>query len=253
MLKREECRAAISRWNEVRTNYTEIERLFNPSYTFRLDSVQRNWIKENNDNKSFHTYMGVHNDQVVLIVVPLNRDGKEVVLESYVSTNLQGLTDDLKIIEEERTVKRKITKLSSSLDVVSYKEVINYSVENEPQIDEKTSVKEIEAWKNDCLDWFYHECSDFNGQRIFRTFEVPFADLEFANRDIDELVCLFAFKNSDIYRREIPVLIFIGIDVDKNSSLLRSDNGETGLESPVDFSSPNPPFKRTEPDYELLK
>ncbi|MGS2763405.1 hypothetical protein [Sinomicrobium sp. M5D2P9] len=243
-------------WKSTKTNYSEIEHLISPTSVFHFNRTACDWVTEHNKNKHFYTYAGIHDKQFVLIVVPLDKDGKEVPLPSYLAIPLKPLDKELVLSEKKETVSVKRTTLSKDLEIKSVYNEIESSVYNEPTIPEGVSLKEVELWKNSCLDWFYHECTDYKGKRIFNTFTIPFVDLINGDNDYNKVICLFAFKDSSIYNRLIPVLIFVSVNntsVQTQSMSSMADMYETEMTSnTMDWSQPCPPFCREEPDADVF-
>src|SRR5690606_18138313 len=165
-----ECSHAIRTWNSARPHYSEIQRLIDPTSVFQVDRATCNWVNKHNKSKYFYTYIGVHEKQLVLILVPLDKEGKEEKLASYPAIPLEPLTKDLVLTEKEETIIKKKTTLSRNLSITHACEEIELPTYNTPAISEGNSLSDIEMWANSCLDWFYHECTDFKGKRIFKTF-----------------------------------------------------------------------------------
>ncbi len=254
MLSKEKCIHAIINWGKTKSNYTKIKKMILPTATFNLSQKDCMWLNENNDNSKFHTYIGDHNNQLILIVVPLHKNGKEVELSSYLTSTLSVLSTDLTLVETEVKTTTKRTTLSKDLKVINYSEEITFPTYNEPTILERASVNDIEQWKNDCLDWFYFECNYHNGKRIFSTFIVPFSDLVKENQEYYEVNIFFGFKESSLYQRTIPVLIFVSTDCNTNhSEIIRTTGLDTELSTNTkDWSQPCPPLCKDIEDFNLL-
>lgn len=253
-LTKDECKQAIDAWKQIKTCYSQVENLINPTSVFHFNRKACDWVNEHNKNKHFYTYTGVHNEQVVLIVVPLTKNGKEEKLPSYLAIPLKPLEKELILLEKKETVWVKRTILSENLEIKRVSEEIELPTYNEPTITESTSLSEIEQWKNQCLNWFYHECTDYKGVRIFNTFTVPFADLIKGSKHFSEVICLFAFQNSNIYNRVIPVLIFVAVNGATMQAQIMGSNikGTKTASNTQDWSQPCPPFCREEPDSDVF-
>ncbi|TDQ08414.1 hypothetical protein [Pedobacter metabolipauper] len=247
-LTKEECISAIKTWKEVKSDYSKIESIINPQLVFSFNREQIDWLSKLNKYKNFHTYIGVHRDELILILVPLDQSGTELKLSEYSTSSLIPLAIDLKLVEIEETTKIKTTVLSQDLKISSYTEEFKLPTENRPAVGEKTALQEIESWSNECHDWFYCECFDFLGKRIFNTFTVPFEDLGKPEEGIDQVICIFAFKISVLYKRQIPTLIFIALD-DKQlgAQIIRSTDDNS-----YDWSQPCPPFCK-EGNFDFLE
>ena len=254
MLSKVKCIQAINNWEKTRTDFAEIRKIIDPTAVFNFTQKDCDWIKENNNNSNFHTYAGVHHNKFILIVVPLDKNGKEIDLDSYLITKLTDLKNDITLIETDVVTTVSKTTLSKNLEITKYLKEIDLPVYNEPTITERASVIDIEKWKNESLDWFYYECQRSKGKNIFRAFTVPFADLAREDEKQGEVVALFGFKHSSIYQTEIPILIFVTItDETSAAEIMRANNNQTASEiNTRDWSHPCPPMCKDKTDYGLL-
>jgi hypothetical protein len=254
MLSKEKCIQAITVWKETRTNFSKIKKIIDSTGVFNFTQDDCDWIKENNKNSNFHTYAGVNDDKFILIIVPLDKNGKEIDLDRYLTTKLTDLKNDITLIETDVVTTLSKTILSKNLEITKYWKEVDLPTYNEPTITERASVKDIEKWKNECLDWFYYECKESKGQNIFRAFKVPFADLAREDEKQGEVVALFGFKYSSIYQMQIPVLIFVAIaDETGTTEIMRANNNETASSTNTkDYSQPCPPICRDFENYILL-
>ena len=260
MLSKEKCTQAINVWEKTRTDFTEIRKIIDPTAVFNFTQKDCDWIKENNNNSNFHTYAGVHQNKFILIVVPLDEKGTEIDLDSYPTTKLTDLKHDITLIETDVVTTVSKTTLSKNLEITKYLKEVDLPVYNEPTITERASVKDIEKWKNECLDWFYYECKRAKGQNIFRAFTVPFADLAREDEKKGDVIGLFGFKYSSIYQTQIPILIFVTKTTDVHTAeIMRSKNNETASAderasstNTDDYSHPCPPMCKDKKDFTLL-
>ena len=147
------------------------------------------------------------------------------------------------------------TTLSKKLEITKYWKEVDLPIYNEPTITERASVKDIEKWKNECLNWFYYECKETEGKNIFRTFTVPFADLAREDEKQGEVVTLFGFKYSSIYQTEIPLLVFVTIANETgDGEIIRTKTNQTTSNTNTnDWARPCPPLCIDEVDFTLLK
>lgn len=253
LLSRNMCVLAVNEWEIARKQYSEIEKLINPSSAFTLNPNECKWMNENNHNTYFHIYTGVHNGKLIMIFVPLDKSGNEIDLPSYLISELSPLNNDLNLMEKRVINNTRISTLSKDLELKNQYDEINRPFENEPSISENWSVNGIMSWKNQTLDWFYHEITEFKGLRIFRTFRVPLADLARNNPNLREVICFFGFKVSTIYNRLIPFLIFVALDeVTLHSEIIQPTDSESSGNT-FDFDSPCPPFCREESSFTVFK
>lgn len=253
MLSKEKCILAIKQWGKATANFSNIKKIIDPTAIFNFSQDDCDWIKNNNNNSNFHVYVGVHNEQLILIVIPIDKDGKEINLSTYLTTGLTNLTKDITLIETVVVSTVTKTTLSDQLEIKKHWKEVDLPINKEPIISERASVKDIEKWKNECLDWFFYECNESHGKNIFRTFMVPFADLARQDEQQGEVVALFGFKYSSIYKKQIPLLIFVTIaDETGDASILRVNNNKTYDTNTRDWSHPCPPMCKNKSEYILL-
>lgn len=250
MLSKEDCLKAVLSWDTAKESYSRTEQLINPVFVFDFEEKDCNWIEKFNDNKAYiYARIGVYREQLNLIITPLDKNGKPKDLEAFLNIPLTPLQKNLVLLEREETVVIKKTTLSRDLDITHCCEETELPVYNNPVLNEKTSLEEIEMWKNNCLDWFYRECTEFNGKRIFRTFTIPFTDLIKDNSKFDKIIAVFGLKYSVIYQRYIPTLIFIAVDTATMQAQIRNAApagtiNTDMLSNAYDWSRPCPPFCR---------
>lgn len=254
MLSKEKCIQAINVWKETRNNFSKINKIIDPTAVFHFTQKHCDWIKKYNQNSNFHTYAGIDDkEEFILIIVPLDKTGKEKdKLIEYPIVKLKDLKDDITLIETDVVTTVSKTILSKSLEITKYWKEVDLPTYNEPNITERASVKDIEKWKNECLDWFYYECKESKGQSIFRVFKIPFADLATEDGHQHEVVALFGFKNSSIYQSLLPILIFVTKDKNSEGEIKRAIKNETTSQTNTkDWSHPCPPMCG-DSDYEFL-
>ena len=164
------------------------------------------WINEHNDYPSFHAYAGVHNGTFVLIIRPLDENGKEKPLKEYLAVGLQPLNNELTLVETDVVTTVSKTVLSKNLEIIKDWKEVDLPVYNEPTITERASVKDIESWKYDGLSWFYNEVqpSKGGGKNIFKAFSVPFPDLYTEGDKKEEVMALFGLKFSSVFQKCCP-------------------------------------------------
>lgn len=259
-LSKSECLQAIELWSQTRPNYSEIKDLINPADAFHFTKKDCEWLNKHEEKNiqsstKLHMYIGIHDSKLFIIVIPLDQNGKEKVLSSYLAKALAPLKNNVVLIEKQTVVITETSILSKNLEIIALNTDTEGSVLNEPNISEKASIIDIEQWKYLSLDWFYHECNDFNGERIFKSFSVPFADLVRSEEGYHHVICFFAFKKSEIYQRLIPVLIFVTVNEDTSEAkIIRNDDPDVKSGSNVyDWSQPCPPFCKEKKSLEFLK
>ena len=117
MLSKVKCIQAINNWEKTRTDFAEIRKIIDPTAVFNFTQKDCDWIKENNNNSNFHTYAGVHQNKFILIVVPLDKNGKEIDLDGYLITKLTDLKNDITLIETDVVTTVSKTTLSKNLEI----------------------------------------------------------------------------------------------------------------------------------------
>ena len=246
MLSKEECKQAINKWEKSRHNFEDVKKLIDPSAVFKFTEDNCKWIKENNDNEIFHCYVGVHNNILILIIMPLYKDGKEKIhLNQYITTPLTNLTEEITLIQIDVVTTVSKARLSKNLEIIKKSKDVYFPTFNEPDITLKESLKDIEKWKNECLDWFgYMTSKKSKRKKIFRVFSVPTADLEREDKKDGEIVALFGFKKSSIYKTQLPILIFVTTERETSDRVIiaSSNNQELSSTNTKDWSYPVPPY-----------
>ncbi len=244
-LSKEKCSIAIEQWNQTRPNYSKIKDLISPTDAFHFTKEDCKWLNTHEDkssNRKFRMYTGVYNSELILIVYPLDLHGKQKILDSYLAKAVAPLENDISLVETQTIVITEKTILSKNLEVLNLNTCNQSTTLNEPKMPEKLSVVDIERWKNSCLDWFYHECTDYKGERIFKSFIVPFSDLVRTDEGYHSVICFFAFKMSEIYQRLVPVLIFVSINEDTQEAKIVTNEDPDTKSNVYDWSQPCPPF-----------
>ena len=133
----------------------------------------------------------------------------------------------------------------SNLEIIKKRKDGYFPTFKEPDITLKESLKDIEKWKNECLDWFgYMTSKKSKRKKIFRVFSVPTADLEREDKKDGEIVALFGFKKSSIYKTQLPILIFVTTERETSDRAIiaSSNNQELSSTNTKDWSYPVPPY-----------
>lgn len=237
-----ECRASIEKWAGIKGQYAEIKKYINPKNVFCFNKDNLEWMKSFKENEYFYLFTGIYNENMIFIVTPVDSSGKVKKLESYLYLTPAYLDKDLKMTEKVN-IQRATTLTQDYLLLNNTYQTINLLCENDPSISEEKAITRIQSWLEQSLDWFYRECNEFEGQRIFNTFRVPLFDLEL-NIDIDRVYCLFGFKKTQIYNMLVPVINFIAVDATNSQLEIMLSENSTEDGNITDFSSPCPPFCR---------
>lgn len=218
---------AIEGWNISCGNYSTLENLIPTNYVFNLTADQIMWLDNINKNSKFCVEMGVYNSQVVIILCPLDADGNKIAVDEYCYATLEELTQDLRLVETEEYVVVKNAVLSKELTKVDDSSNISYPIAAQPMMEQDKALAAIESWRSEAMTWFYRECDEFKGERVFRKFFVPAKDLMPSKPGLTNIVCSFGLKFSDVYQRMLPTLIFISFyenNAEENGSIQKISN-----------------------------
>ncbi|MCS3871211.1 hypothetical protein J3D55_004127 [Chryseobacterium ginsenosidimutans] len=101
-----------------------------------------------------------------------------------------------------------------------------WPIANKPMMEQDKAVEAIESWRNEGMNWFYRECDEFGGSRIFNKFYVPAENLNPPKPGLTNMVCSFGLKFSEVYQRVLPTLIFISFyqDFENTGSVEKISN-----------------------------
>lgn len=225
-LNLEECKRAIGAWENCCGNYEEIKKLIPTNYVFNFDASEIDWMKKENQNSEFCTQVGIYEGQLIAILSPMNADGRQIVIDDYAYSPLQELKHDLRLMETAEYTLVKNAVLSKDLRKIDDNSDLTFPVSGKPMLPQDKAVAAIETWRDEGMLWFYRECSEFSGSRIFRKFYVPADDLIPSKPGLTHIVCSFGLKYSDIYGRILPTLIFISFyqDLENSGSLEKISN-----------------------------
>jgi len=244
MLSKKDCILAINEWEVVRKNYSSIATILDPKSVFCFNIEALNWFKEKSSNDFFHAYFGVSNNELTLIVVPLDESGVELNLPEYLTTSLSPLREEVELEEYlSKTFRKATISLESHISEIS-ENTITYSP-SEPFISISNAIARIQTWLNQCLSWFEFECNKYNGERIFKTFDVYSASLTNCDLNSSKVYCFFGFNESN--NMLIPDLIFIAVHAESGNHC-DSFGGILG-----DYSKPCPPFCNGIVNYNVFK
>ncbi|WPO82096.1 hypothetical protein SD427_15165 [Chryseobacterium sp. JJR-5R] len=236
-LNREQCEIAIAEWTNCCRNFEMIKNLIPTNYVFNFDADEVDWMKKLNKNSDFCTQIGIYENKMVAILYPMDVDGRKIYADNYAYSTLNELDRDLRLVETEAYTVVKNAVLSKDLRKVDGNSDMYFPVSGKPMMDQDKAVAAIESWRNDGISWFFRECDEFGGNRIFKRFYVPSNDLIPSKPGLTNIVCSFGLKFSDVYQRILPTLIFISFyqDLQNTGSIERISNT-------YDWSEPCPPI-----------
>lgn len=234
---KEEYDLAIQEWANCCGNYFTIQNLLPTNYVFNLTADQVTWLNDKNKYSKFCVEMGIYEDQIVIILSPMDANGKKIPMNDYCYALLQELDRDLRLVETQEYTLVKNAVLSKDLTRIDDNSNLYLPVANQPMMEQDKAVEAIEAWRNEAMTWFYRECSEFKGERVFKQFFVPANDLIPSKSGLTNIICSFGLKFSDVYQRMLPTLIFISFYQD-----LQNTGSVEKISNTYDWSQPCPPL-----------
>ncbi|PKF74213.1 hypothetical protein [Chryseobacterium sp. PMSZPI] len=246
MLRKEECQAAMDQWSLHLTHFSELKTKLPTNYIFEINAEYLEWMRKNNKYEEFCAAVGIHNEQVILILCPMDERGFNKDMDQYPCCFLRPLEGDLKLQEVQQYTIVKNALLSSDLQSIDKNSDMTFPISNKPVLEQDKAVEAIEKWRNEGMEWFFQECTDYKGTRIFKRFYVPTADLCLSNIELKKIVCSFGLKYNDIYGRMLVTLVFISfLENLKNTGSSAITEANT-----YDWAKPCPPVCRI-PETEL--
>ncbi|MCT2562754.1 hypothetical protein [Chryseobacterium herbae] len=232
---------AVAEWRKCRPDYYLITQLIKQTnQIFELSKEQIDKIKEKNNYPDICAEVGVFENCMVLIFLPLDETGhidKSVVEYQY--TKLQVFKQNIRLQETKEFTVVKNAVLSSELTKIDDNTNTNLPVTNQPILDQDIAVESIERWKNEGMEWFFRECTEFGGERIFKRFYIPMADLSHPYPEVTGIKCSFGLRYNDIYQRMLVTVIFISFH-----QLLQEGESTETISNTYDWAKPCPPVCR---------
>ncbi|SHH02687.1 hypothetical protein [Chryseobacterium vrystaatense] len=232
---------AVAEWRKYRSDYYLITELIKQTnQIFELSKEQIDKIKEKNDYPDICAEVGVFGGSMVLIFLPLDKTGhidKSVVEYQY--TTLQVFKQDIRLQETKEFTVVKNAVLSSNLTKVDDNTNTTFPVSDQPILDQDIAVEAIERWRNEGMEWFFRECTEFGGERIFKRFYIPMEDLFHDNPEIAGVKCSFGLRYNDIYQRMLVTVIFISFH-----RILLEGTATQLTSNTYDWAKPCPPICR---------
>lgn len=235
-LNREQCDAAFAEWDNCKGNYTTVKNLIPTNYVFNFDSDQINWMKTENRGNEFSAQIGVYQNQLIAVLCPLETDGQKKNVQDYPFSFLSELENDLNLVETEEYTLVKNAVLSKELRTIDDSSDMFWPISNKPMMEQDKAIEAIESWRNEATTWFYRECTEFEGTRIFRQFYVPAENLNPPKPGLSYMVCSFGLKFSQVYQRVLPTLIFISF-----YTILEGNGSIEKISNTYDWSNACPP------------
>lgn len=237
IFNRDQFDVAVAEWTNCCADYNAIQNLIPTNYVFTFDREQVDWLKSRNEYKEFCAEIGVFKNKLVAILCPMDDKGQKLIVNDFPYSELGELTKDLRLVETEQYKVIKNAVLSKELKRIDYDSDTYFPISNKPMLDQDVALDAIESWRNDGMTWFYRECTEFEGTRIFRKFYVPSEDLISSKPGLNEIVCSFGLKFSEVYQRVLPTLIFISFYQD-----LQNSGSIDSISNTYDWSQPCPPM-----------
>lgn len=234
---REQYDLAVAEWANCCSNFSRLQNLIPTNYIFNLNLDDINWLKSKNQYKDFCVEIGVYENQVVMMLVALDTTGHRKDANEYPYVVLTELIGDLRLVETQEYMVIKNAVLSKDLRKIDNDSDMFFPVANKPLMEQDKAVDAIELWRNEGINWFFYECSEYEGTRIFKKFYVPADNLTPPKPGLNSFVCSFGLKYSDIYQRMLPTMIFISFYDD-----LTNEGSIETISNTYDWSQPCPPF-----------
>ena len=230
---------AVTSWDLARSNYSVIQSLISPQLVFTLLPAQIEWLDSQDESVAYYRMdIGIWKNKLIMILAPRTSDSDIMVLTNYEFATLGVLENDLQLIQTKTYTMTSNYVLSKDLKKSENDTDINFPILDQPVTGQQIAVGEIESWRENGMDWLSLESNEFNGERIFKSFYVPKADLLQNQEEATSIVCAFGLKPSPVYQRLLPTLIFISCF--DNPSLV---NVSAKVPSNTyDWSKPEPPY-----------
>ncbi|MBL1219687.1 hypothetical protein JET18_02500 [Chryseobacterium sp. L7] len=231
---------AAAEWGICVSDFNKVSGLIPTNYIFELTSEQIGKITEKNPYIDVCAEVGVHKGQLVLIFLPLDAQGhidKSVTEFQY--TSLGPLKHDIRLQETKEITVVKNAVLSSDLTKIDDNTNTSFPVAEQPILDQDIAVDAIQRWRNEGMEWFFRECNEFKGERVFRRFYIPKEDLVHPYPKVASMKCSFGLRYNDIYQRMLVTLIFISFH-----EILLQGTTETFTSNTYDWAKPCPPVCR---------
>jgi hypothetical protein len=239
-MNREEYALAIAKWGNGLSDYHSIAEWIHTNYIFELSKDQITKIEDQNDYQDVCAEVGVHEGKLILIFVPLTDKGE--IKRDIADLQFTTLVPLKYTLTLEETREFKIVKnavLSNDLKKVDSDADMYFPVSQAPIFEQDKAVEAIERWRDEGMEWFYRECSEFGGSRIFKRFYVPMEDLCHPIPEVTRMVCSFGLRYNDIYQRMLVTLIFISFH-----ELLENGGSQSVISNTYDWAKPCPPVCR---------
>ncbi|MBB6372415.1 hypothetical protein [Chryseobacterium shigense] len=233
-------RLAVAEWGSYVSDYNRIANLIPTNYIFDLSGEQITKIKDKNKYVDVCAEAGVFNGEMVLIFLPLDAQGHvDKSVTEYEYTVLSPLKYDLRLQETKEFTVVKNAILSSDLTKIDDNTNMVLPVSDQPILDQDIAVEAIQRWRNEGMEWFFRECNEFGGERIFRRFYIPMEDLCHPEPEVTGIKCSFGLRYNDIYQRMLVTLIFISFH-----ELLQEGSSAKTISNTYDWAKPCPPVCR---------
>jgi hypothetical protein len=118
---------------------------------------------------------------------------------------------------------------------------------NEPSISISGAIARIQSWFDHGLEWLQDECETYQGERIFRTFQIHSVGLVNGKLNASKVHCFFGLKASG--NMLIPDLVFVA----ECEDLRPEERNGSSVGTLSDFNKPCPPFCEGNTDYTVFK
>ena len=240
-------------WRETKTepngeNFKKLTTLFGHNNEFVFSTQECKEFLLLNKGDFFMVSMGILEEKgkqdVIMILKPLDANNQPIKLSSLLMCYYAKLQApnfaEMDFVEIETMQKKTVTTLDSNLNVLAKTEMVLDPTKNLSYLPTKKAVGYVQRWGYEARSYFFNECDEFHGQRIFNTFSVPKADIVLGvDEDAQEMRVFLGLRDDLLYRRTVPVLIFVSVNKEEGHREVRAGFRVTNT---MDFNSPCPPF-----------
>ncbi|QQQ27815.1 hypothetical protein [Chryseobacterium indoltheticum] len=239
-LNREQYTTAMEGWVYAKTDLRSLEELFPANHIFNISTEQVDWLRKTNANKEFCAEVGVVEGRLSIMLSALDEKGNRIAVGEVPYSVFEPLKEDITLTETQTYSVVKKVVLSKDMRKIDNDSDMYYPIANKPIMEQDKAVDSIESWQNNGQDWFYAEYKQNGGKGIFNKFYVPADKICHGDQQFS-FVCSFGLKYSEIYQKQLPALIFIGVHNNLGGSV------ET-ISNTYDYAKPCPPICKI-PDF----
>lgn len=250
MLEKSKCLIAISDWESASRNYENIKNLLYLDGSFIFEQSQCQWLLEQCKSIKFHGYLGIYENGLILIAVPLDELNQEIDLSEYPYISYTKIKSPIHLVETIVSQTKNWVTLSTSMEVERNSYVLNNPILMGTDVEDRIGLKELENWRYYGHDWLFKACSE-GGTGAPQAFSIPIQDLSALNNSSDfDKTCLFTLKTTQLYGSFVS-LLFVEVS-SSTSSNSTNEPYNTVSSNSMNFAQPCPPFCKNKKAYNLL-